>query len=181
MTLGPNLNSGASPRKRPVAAYLRSATQLEGNPLREQLEAIVRYARDRDMQLTRIYCDECGSGLTTDGCSSLRQMLSDIESGTDDFDAILLLDPSRWGRFQDLDRTACLEYACRRTRIDVHYSAEGFGAGVAPSPSISNTQKRAMANEYERGSTARKRRAASAAARDAAAPSDGTAARTRIR
>ncbi len=181
MTLGPNLNSGASPRKRPVAAYLRSATQLEGNPLREQLEAIVRYARDRDMQLTRIYCDECGSGLTTDGCSSLQQMLSDIESGTDDFDAILLLDPSRWGRFQDLDRTACLEYACRQARIDVHYCAEGFGECESLLSGISNSPKRALATEYERESAARKRRGASAATSDTATPSGGTAARTKIR
>ena len=108
----PNQRTAARPEqlasKRPVAGYLRSATQLEGGTLREQLEAIVRFARDRDMQLIRIYCDECGSGLTTHGRSALQQMLRDLEIGAGDFDAVLLLDPSRWGRFHTPDQAACL-------------------------------------------------------------------------
>ena len=85
--------------KRPVAGYLRSATEPEGDALRIQLEAVVRYARDHDMQLIRIYCDECRSALRVDGRTALQQMFRDIESGDGDFDAILLLDSSRWGRF----------------------------------------------------------------------------------
>ena len=63
MAFGPNLNTVSPPgelsRKRPVAGYLRSATELEGESLCKQLEAIVRYARDHGMQLIRVYCDEC--------------------------------------------------------------------------------------------------------------------------
>ncbi len=159
--------------KRPVAGYLRSATQLEGDTLREQLEAIVRFARDRNMELIRIYCDECGSGLTTDGRSALQQMLRDLEIGAGDFDAVLLLDPSRWGRFHTPDQAACLEFACRRARIDVHYCAEGFDEDETPLSGISKPLKRHMANECGRESAARKHHAAAAATRDAAAPSGG--------
>ena len=173
----PNLRTAARPGqlapKRPVAGYLRSATQLEGDTLREQLEAIVRFARDRDMQLIRIYCDECGSGLTTDSRSALQQMLRDLEIGAGDFDAVLLLDPSRWGRFHNPDQAACLEYACRRARIDVHYCAEGFDEDETPLSGISKSLKRHMANECERESAARKHHAAGAATRDADAPSSG--------
>ena len=174
----PNLSTAGRPGqlapKRPVAGYLRSATQLEGDKLREQLETIVRYARDRDMQLIRIYCDECGSGLTTDGRSGLQQMLCDIEIGAGDFDAVLLLDPSRWGRFHTPDQAACLEYACRRARIDVHYCAEGFDEGETPLSSITKSLKRHMADGYERESAARKHHAAGAETREAATPSGGT-------
>ena len=173
----PNLTTDARPGqlapKRPVAGYLRSARQLEGDTLREQLEAIVRFARDHDMELIRIYCDECRSGLTIDGRPGIQQMFRDIEFGAGDFNAVLLLDPSRWGRFHTPDQAACLEYACRRARIDVHYCAEGFGKDETPLPSISRSLKRRMANEYERESAARKRHAAGAATRDAAAPSSG--------
>ena len=173
----PNLTTDARPGqlapKRPVAGYLRSARQLEGDTLREQLEAIVRFARDHDMELIRIYCDECRSGLTIDGRPGIQQMFRDIEFGAGDFNAVLLLDPSRWGRFHSPDQAACLEYACRRARIDVHYCAEGFGKDETPLPSISRSLKRRMANEYERESAARKRHAAGAATRDAAAPSSG--------
>ena len=130
MAFGPNPNTVAPPgglsRKRPVAGYLRSATELEGESLRKQFEAIVRYARDHGMQLIRVYCDECGSGLRTDGRSGVGQMLRDIESGDSDFGALLLLDPSRWGRFHISDESACLEYARGATGIEIHYCAEGL-------------------------------------------------------
>lgn len=179
MTFGPNLKSVAPPaelsRKRPVAAYLRSATQLEGDLLRKQLEAIVPYARDHGMQLIRVYCDECGSGLRSGGRSGLRQMFRDIESGARDFDAILLLDPSRWGRFHIPDESACLEYACRATGIEVHHCAEESGGDETPLSSIIKALKRHIADEYERETVARGRRAARIANEDAAAPADGTA------
>ena len=59
---------------RPVAGYLRSATELDGESLRKQLEAVLRYALNRDMQLIRIYYDERGNGLRIDnpplGCGA---------------------------------------------------------------------------------------------------------------
>ena len=141
MTFGPHLKSGAHPgglsRKRPVAAYLRSATQLEGDQLREQLGAIVPYARDHDMQLIRVYCDECGSGLRNGGRSALQQMFRDIESGARDFVALLLLDRSRWGRFRNPDRGASLEFDCKKAGIEVHYCAEepaDEDAGICEGP-----------------------------------------------
>ena len=177
VAFNPNPRTAARPgrlaSKRLVAGYLRSATQLEGDTLHEQLEAIVRFARDRDMQLMRIYCDECGSGLTTDGRSALQQMLRDLEIGAGDFDAVLLLDPSRWSRFHTPDQAACLEFACRRARIDVHYCAEGFDEDETPLSGISKSLKRHMANECGRESAARKHHPAGAATWDAAAHSGG--------
>ena len=41
-----------------------------------------------DMQVIRIYCDECGRGLRGDGRSGLQQMFRDMEDGAGDFDAI---------------------------------------------------------------------------------------------
>ena len=136
--------------ERPVAGYLRSANELEGDSLRNQLEAIVRYARNHDMQLIRIYCDECGSGLRVDGRSGLQQMFRDIESGESDFDALLLLDPSRWGRFQGPDDAACLEYLCRTGGIEIHYCAEGLLDDQTLISMIVKSIKRGMAREYAR-------------------------------
>ena len=168
MTLGPNLKAGASaggpPRKRPVAAYLRSATQLEGDALRKQLEEIVPYARDHGMQLIRVYCDECGSGLRNGGRSALQQMFRDIESGARDFDALLMIDRSRWGRFQDPDRGASLEFECRKAGMEVHYCAEGPVDDEIDWSPITKKLKRVMANEYARELAARRRRNASPSA-----------------
>ena len=136
--------------KRSVAGYLRSATQLEGDALRRQLEAVIRYARDRGMQIVRVYCDECGSGLRRGGRSGLRQMFRDIENGTGDFDAILLFDPSRWGRFHEPDRAAGLEHACITAGIEVHYCAEGLSDGDTPVTTVVRALERSMVRDHAR-------------------------------
>ncbi len=135
--------------ERPVAGYLRSATELEGDSLRKQLEAVLRYARNRDMQLIRIYCDECGSGLRIDNRPGLRQLLRDIDSGAREFGAVLLLDPSRWSR--SLDHGPYLEDRCRKAGIRVHYCAEGLASEEAPFFGIDKSLKRARARDNAAG------------------------------
>ena len=162
---------GLSP-KRPVTAYLRSATQLEGDALRKQLEAIVPYARDHGMQLIRVYCDECGSGLRKGGRSGLQQMFRDIEGGARDFDALLMLDPSRWGRFQDPDRSACLEFECRKAGVEVHYCAEAPADDEVDVSTVTKRLKRYMAREHERELAGHQRHTASTSASPDAASED---------
>lgn len=135
--------------KRPVAGYLRSATQLEGDSLRNQLEAVVRYARDRNMQLVRIYCDECGSGLRIDGRPGLGQLLRDVESGAGDFEAVLLLDPSRWSRSLNPNHVWFLENRCSENGIAVHYCAEGLSDEDTIS-AVVKALKRHMVRGYSR-------------------------------
>ena len=168
MTLGPDLKSAAPPeglsRERPAAAYLRSATQLAGDALRKQLDAIVPYARDHGMQLIRVYCDECGSGLRNGGRSGLRQMFRDIEGEARDFDALLMPDPSRWGRFLDPGQGACLELECRKAGIEVHYCAEAPAGGGIDLSAATKMLKPVTAIEYVRGLAARKRHTAGTSA-----------------
>ena len=154
---------------RPVAGYLRSATQLEGDSLRKQVEAVLRYARDRDMQLIRIYCDECRSGLRIENRPGLQQLFRDIDNGVRDFGAVLLLDPSRWSRDLNPDHGPYLEDRCKKAGIQVHYCAEGFADDAASFSGIFKSLKRAMAREYERELAARRRHATGAKARENAA------------
>ena len=48
------------------------------------------------------------------------------------FNAILVYDVSRWGRFQDADESAYYEYICKRAGISVHYCAEQFENDGSP-------------------------------------------------
>ena len=77
-------------------------------------------------------------------------MIDDVQSGNADFDAILVYDVSRWGRFQDADESAYYEYLCKRAGIDVHYCAEQFENDGSPAATIIKSVKRAMAGEYSR-------------------------------
>ena len=133
-----------------MAGYLRSATQLEGEALRNQLEAVVRYARDRGMQLVRIYCDECGSGMRIDGRPGLGQLLRDVESSASDFEAVLLLDPGRWSRSLNPNHVWFLENRCSENGIAVHYCAEGLFDEDTSISAIVKALKRHMVRGYSR-------------------------------
>ena len=137
---------------RPVAAYLRSATELRGESLQRQLEAVLRYARDHDMQVIRFYCDECGSGLRIDNRPGLAQLFRDVASDAADFDAILLLDPSRWGRFPFAHDVITGELARANSAVEIHYCFDPpDDAEEICASDVAEFLKRAMAREYGRG------------------------------
>lgn len=114
-------------------------------------EDIIRdYAIRRGFEIVHTYADEGKSGLNVAGRESLRRMIDDVQSGRADYQAILVYDISRWGRFQDADESAYYEYLCKRAGIDVHYCAEQFENDGGPTSTIIKSVKRAMAGEYSR-------------------------------
>ena len=74
----------------------------------------------------RTYEDAGKSGLRLDGRLALQTLIADVRSGSADFEAVLVYDVSRWGRFQDADESAYYEFICREGGIKVHYCAEQF-------------------------------------------------------
>ena len=88
-----------------------------------------------------------------------KQLLSDVISGEINFRAILVLDVSRWGRFQDTDQAAHYEYLCREAGVQLHYCAESFENDGGAISSIVKHMKRVMAAEYSRDLSARISRA----------------------
>jgi len=142
-------NNPAGPLIR-AAQYVRMSTEHQQYSTDNQAEAIARYAAKRGYQIVRTYADEGKSGLNIAGRASLQQLLSDIESGTADFQAVLVYDVSRWGRFQDPDEAASYELRCRKAGIAVQYCTEQFENDGSIGSSIIKTVKRAMAGEYSR-------------------------------
>src|SRR5436190_13195016 len=104
--------------------YVRMSTEHQKYSTENQSEAIRAYAARRGMEIVRTYADAGKSGLRLDGRDSLKQLLADVENGKTDFEAILVYDISRWGRFQDADESAYYEYRCKRAGIGVQYCAE---------------------------------------------------------
>lgn len=80
----------------------------------------------------------------------MQRLISDVENKRAEFSVILVLDVTRWGRFQDADESAYYEYVCRRAGIDVQYVAEQFENDGSPVSTIVKGVKRAMAGEYSR-------------------------------
>ena len=137
--------------RRPVAGYFRSATELRGESLQRQLEAVLRYAREHEMHVIRFYCDECGSGFRIDNRPGLAQLFRDVASDACDFDAVLLLDPSRWGRFPFAHDVITGEFARANSAVEIHYCLDPpDDAGEISVSDVAEFLKRAMGCEYGR-------------------------------
>lgn len=141
---------GPKPLAVRAAEYVRMSTDHQRYSTENQAEAIRSYAASRGFEIVRTYADQGKSGLSIDGRNALKKLIDDVMSGPTDFEAILVYDVSRWGRFQDADESAYYEYVCRRAGIAVHYCAEQFENDGSPISTIVKGVKRAMAGEYSR-------------------------------
>lgn len=137
---------------RPIRAaqYIRMSTEHQQYSTENQADMVLEYARARGYEIVRTYADEGKSGLRLEGRDALQRLFRDVESGSCDFEALLVYDVSRWGRFQDTDESAYYEYTLKRAGITLVYCAEQFENDGSPVSTIIKGVKRAMAGEYSR-------------------------------
>ena len=134
----------------PAAQYLRMSTEHQQFSLENQSTAIQKYAESHGFEIVRTYSDAAKSGVVLKHRNGLRQLLEDVVRGDAGYQAILVYDVSRWGRFQDTDESAHYEFLCKSAGVPVHYCAETFANdGTLPSL-IMKALKRTMAGEYSR-------------------------------
>ena len=133
-----------------AAQYVRMSTENQQYSTQNQADKILEYASSRNIDIVRTYADEGKSGLTFNGRFALRQLVNDVESRNCDFEAILVYDVSRWGRYQDSDEAAHYEFICKRAGVKIIYCAEQFENDGTPVAAIVKGVKRAMAGEYSR-------------------------------
>lgn len=102
------------------------------------------------MKVVQTYEDSGRSGLTLGGRPALQKLLDDVHRSDRPFEAIVVYDVSRWGRFQDVDESAYYEFVCRRAGVKVLYCAEPFADVPGPMAVVMKSMKRAMAAEFSR-------------------------------
>jgi len=141
----------------PIAAaqYLRMSTEHQQYSRENQVAVIKRFADARDFSLVATYADAGRSGLLLRNRAGLRRLLQDVSGSSRLFEAILVYDVSRWGRFQDIDEAAHYEFICRSAGIAVHYCAEPFTNDGNVANMVMKSLKRMMAAEYSRELSAR--------------------------
>jgi DNA invertase Pin-like site-specific DNA recombinase len=133
-----------------AAQYVRMSTDQQPLSIDTQKAAIQAYADKHHFDIVSTYADEARSGLRLIGRGGMQKLLKDVMDAACGFKAILVLDVSRWGRFQDVDESAYYEYHCRKNGVDVIYVAETFGAHSTPFDAVLKQLKRTMAAEYSR-------------------------------
>lgn len=134
----------------PAAQYIRMSTEHQRFSPDNQRAANMAYAAANGYEIVATYQDNGKSGLTLKARPELKRLLSDVLSGLMPYRAILVLDVSRWGRFQDADQAAHYEFMCREAGIPVRYCSEAFDNDGGAMASIVKHMKRVMAAEYSR-------------------------------
>ncbi len=130
--------------------YVRMSTDRQSLSIETQKGIIAAYAMLHDTEVVQTYADDAKSGVTLAKRKGMQQLLRDVASPGCRFNTILVLDVSRWGRFQDVDEGAYYEYHCRLNGVSVVYVQEQFGSPTVPLENISKQLKRVMAGEYSR-------------------------------
>ncbi|HEY6770711.1 MAG TPA: recombinase family protein [Candidatus Sulfotelmatobacter sp.] len=143
---------GRSPGREPVPAaqYLRMSTEHQQYSIENQTQAVQEYAIKHGFEIVKTYSDPARSGLVLRNRAGLRNLLKDIVSGNLHVRAVLVYDVSRWGRFQDTDESACYEFLCKTSGVQVEYCAELFTNDGKGLNSLVKNIKRTMAAEYSR-------------------------------
>ena len=145
----PDIEPGPRPARRAVQ-YLRMSAEHQRYSIARQTGLIADYALRHGFEIVRTYADPGKSGLSLKGRVALQQLLADTLSQTRDFDAILVLDVSRWGRFQDPDQAAHYEFICKQAGAQLVYCDEPFNNDGSVASSVIKILKRLMAGEYSR-------------------------------
>src|SRR5215468_12078957 len=115
-----------------AAQYLRMSTDHQQYSIANQAAAIALYAAAHNIGIVRSFVDEGKTGTTIKGRKALQELMRTVESGTADFESILVYDVSRWGRFPDVDESAHYEFLCKKAGIGVRYCAEQFENDNSP-------------------------------------------------
>ncbi|HEY4276323.1 MAG TPA: recombinase family protein [Rhizomicrobium sp.] len=134
----------------PAVQYIRMSMDNQNYSIESQIQTNAEYAAQRGYQIIDSYIDAGKSGLSLRGRDALKKLLSDALNPGRQFQAILVRDVSRWGRFQNPDQAAHYEFLCRDAGVAVHYCAEPFENDLSPMASILKNLKRVMAHEYSR-------------------------------
>ncbi len=121
-------NPGAEPpmpRFRAVAYYRHSAQDRQENSVAIQQEQVQQWARENGVEIIHEFADRGKSGLTAEGRDGFNEMMDAWVTKRKDFDFVLCLDVSRWGRFQDIDLSATYSADCKRHGKQVIYTTLG--------------------------------------------------------
>jgi DNA invertase Pin-like site-specific DNA recombinase len=114
--------------RRAVAYYRHSAQDRQENSVEIQQDQVRQFAEEHGIEIVREFADRGKSGLSTDGRDAFNDMIQEYVQGEkEDFDLVLALDVSRWGRFQDTDLSAYFTGLCAKHGKEVVFTTIGFG------------------------------------------------------
>src|SRR5277367_3332601 len=115
-----------APQLRGVAYYRHSARDRQENSVAIQQELVQKWAKENGVDIIFEFADRGKSGLTAEGRDGFNDMMENWVKERNDFELVLCLDVSRWGRFQDIDLSATYSAECKKNGKQVIYTTLGM-------------------------------------------------------
>ena len=116
----------SAPQARAVAYYRHSAQDKQENSIPLQQEQVRAWAEGHGIEISQEFSDAGVSGLSTERREAWNDMIENWVKKRTDFEYVLVLDVSRWGRFQDIDLSAAYAAECTRHGKQVIYTTLGI-------------------------------------------------------
>ncbi len=110
---------------RAVAYYRHSAQDRQENSIPIQQDQVRAWANQHGVEIIREFCDAGRSGLNSEDRPAFMEMMDEWIAKRKDFEYVLCLDVSRWGRFQDIDLSAQFSAICKKNKKQVIYTTIG--------------------------------------------------------
>ncbi|MFN9421460.1 MAG: recombinase family protein [Pirellula sp.] len=110
---------------RAVAYYRHSAQDRQENSIPIQQDQVRAWAKQHGVEIIREFCDAGRSGLNSEDRPAFTEMMEEWIAKRNDFEYVLCLDVSRWGRFQDIDLSAQFSAICKKNKKQVIYTTIG--------------------------------------------------------
>lgn len=110
-----------------VAYYRHSAQDRQENSVEIQQDQVRKFATEHGIEIIREFADKGKSGLSVEGRDEFNAMIHDyVEQEKEKFQFVLVLDVSRWGRFQETDLSAYYTGLCLQHGKQVVFTTIGF-------------------------------------------------------
>lgn len=139
-----------APRACAVAYYRHSAADRQENSVPIQQELVGKWCKENQIEIIKEFADRGVSGLSTERRDAFNDMMENWVKKRDDFQYVVALDVSRWGRFQDIDLSAAYSSDCTRHGKQVVYTNLGLPKKNDPIHSILVSLERYRAAQYSR-------------------------------
>ena len=123
--IDPDVQRLEPPKVKAVAYYRHSAQDRQENSIPLQQEQVREWAEKNGVEIIHEFADAGMSGLNAEGRPAFTEMMDEWVKKNPDFDYVLCLDVSRWGRFQDIDMSAQFSAECKQAGKQVIYTTIG--------------------------------------------------------
>lgn len=136
--------------KRAVAYYRHSAEIGQENSVEIQSDQVRKWASEHGIEIIKEFSDHGKSGLSTEHRDAFNDMIDNWVKKRDDFEFVLALDVSRWGRFQDIDLSAVYCSECKKHGKQVVFTTIGIPKKDDPLYPVYLAFERYRAAQYSR-------------------------------